>query len=550
MAATIAVPLTCVNPETTAAEQVASKTLGRGEESFSETRWKSLRYFNLYRLVVAALLFFSALLPAAFPVATWHQGLQHLVLAGGYLLSTILSVVVAYIWRRHASTQITVSVLVDVLVMTLLIHVGGGLGSGFGSMLLVTLAGAGLVGQGRLVIFYAALATLAVLIEQSYRGLQTDLEATAFFHAGVFSIAFFAVAISARLLARRVLANEELARRRGIDLKKQTLVSQRVIEEMQEGVLVLGSDARVAQSNPRARQLLAASESGEPALGECSPELLQAFADWRQERGEVAVLVQVPTNGTQLRARFVATTNGGSDVLVFLEDMSRLREQAQQIKLAALGRLTANIAHEIRNPLSAIRHAGELMREERRGELYERLLRILLDNTQRVERIVSDVLELGRRDRVYSELIDLRQLLPGFVEQWSTREQLAADVIRLEVCGRASICFDRSHLHQVLWNLLSNALRHSRRLAGSVGLLVGDGKVAGQVEVHVVDDGEGVADDLREQIFEPFFTTHHRGTGLGLYIARELCEANEARLELLRRGKGADFRLLGRALGC
>jgi two-component system sensor histidine kinase PilS (NtrC family) len=181
-------------------------------------------------------------------------------------------------------------------------------------MLLVTLAGAGLVGQGRLVIFYAALATLAVLIEQSYRGLQTDLEATAFFHAGVFSIAFFAVAISARLLARRVLANEELARRRGIDLKKQTLVSQRVIEEMQEGVLVLGSDARVAQSNPRARQLLAASESGEPALGECSPELLQAFADWRQERGEVAVLVQVPTNGTQLRARFVATTNGGSDV--------------------------------------------------------------------------------------------------------------------------------------------------------------------------------------------------------------------------------------------
>ena len=178
--------------------------------------------------MVAALLFFSALLPAAFPVATWHQGLQHLVIAGGYLLSTILSVVVAYIWRRHASTQITVSVLVVVLVMTLLIHVGGGLGSGFGSMLLVTLAGAGLVGQGRLVIFYAALATLAVLIEQSYRGLQTDLEATAFFHAGVFSIAFFAVAISARLLARRVLANEELARRRGICLKRQTRVSERV----------------------------------------------------------------------------------------------------------------------------------------------------------------------------------------------------------------------------------------------------------------------------------------------------------------------------------
>jgi len=545
------VPLTCVNPETTAAEEPASKKGGRDHESFSETRWKSLRYFQLYRFVVAALLFFSALLyPSALPVLGLNHGLRHLGLAGGYLFSTILSAVLAYAWRQQPSNQITASVLVDVLVMTLLIHVGGGLGSGFGSMLLVTLAGAGLVGQGRLVIFYAALATLAVLSEQSYRGLQTDLEATAFFQAGVFSIAFFAVAISARLLARRLLANEELARRRGIDLKKQTLVSQRVIEEMQEGVLVLGNDARVAQSNPRARQLLVTSESDEPALRECSPELLQAFADWRRERGEGAVLVQLAANGAQLRARFVATTSGDSDVLVFLEDMSRLREQAQQIKLAALGRLTASIAHEIRNPLSAIRHAGELMREERRGELYERLLRILLDNTQRVERIVSDVLELGRRDRVYSELIDLRQLLPALVGEWSTREQLAGEVIQLEVEGSACICFDRSHLHQVLWNLLSNALRHSRRQTGSVRLLVGDGRVAGQVEVHVIDDGEGVVDDLREQIFEPFFTTHHRGTGLGLYIARELCEANEARLELLGRGKGADFRLLGRALGC
>jgi len=545
------VPPTCANLDTAATEEQASKAGGRDLESFSETRWKSLRYFQLYRSVVAALLFFSALLyPSALPVLTLQQGGHHVGLAGGYLLSTILSAVVAYAWRQHASSQITASVLLDVLVMTLLIHFGGGLGGGFGSMLLVTLAGAGLVGQGRLVIFYAALATIAVLVEQSYRALQTDLEATAFFHAGVFSIAFFAVAISARLLARRLLANEELARRRGIDLKKQTLVSQRVIEEMQEGVLVLGDDARVAQCNPRARQLLAAGESEEPALRECSPELLQSFADWRRQPDGGAVLVQVPANGVQLRARFVGTTGGDSDVLVFLEDMSRLREQAQQIKLAALGRLTASIAHEIRNPLSAIRHAGELMREERRGELYERLLRILLDNTQRVERIVSDILELGRRDRVYSELIDLRQLLPAFAEEWSTREQLAADVIQLEVCGNARICFDRSHLHQVLWNLLSNALRHSRRLAGSVRLLVGDGRVAGQVELHVIDDGEGVADDLREQIFEPFFTTHHRGTGLGLYIARELCEANEARLELLGRGKGADFRLLGRALGC
>ncbi|MBK7673754.1 MAG: PAS domain-containing protein [Candidatus Accumulibacter sp.] len=519
--------------------------------SVSETHWKSLRYFSLYRCALATLLFFAALLyPSAFPGSIPHQGLPHLTLTGLYLASTVLAVVLAYRHRQRYSMQLTASVLVDVVVMTLLIHVGGGLGSGFGSMLLVTLAGAGLVGEGRLVLFYAAMTTLSILFEQSYRALQHEFDAAGFFHAGLFCAGFFAVGIFARLLARRVIANEVLARQRGIALNNQTVINQRVIEEMQDGVLVLSRDGRVKQSNPRARQLLGSNGGSEALLSECSPELARGFADWCRDGGEEAMLVQVAANNMQLCARFVCTASTESDVLVFLENMSRLREQAQQIKLAALGRLTASIAHEIRNPLSAISHAGELMREERRGELHERLLRIVLDNSQRLERIVSDVLELGRRDRVYRELIDLRQMLPAFVEQYLGKEHVPADVIRLEFSGLATLCFDRSHFHQVLWNLLSNALRHSQVLAGSVRMLVCNAKVDGQVELHVIDDGEGVGDEWREQIFEPFFTTHHRGTGLGLYIARELCDANGAELELQAPGPGADFRVLGRAVGC
>lgn len=220
------------------------------------------------------------------------------------------------------------------------------------------------------------------------------------------------------------------------------------------------------------------------------------------------------------------------------------------MKLAALGRLTASIAHEIRNPLSAISHAGELLREELRGQLYDRLLRIVLDNSQRLERIVSDVLELGRRDRSYRELINLREALPASVEEYLVKEQLPGEVVCLELSGMATLFFDRSHFHQVLWNLLGNALRHSQGAVGSVRVLVCDGLLADQVELHVIDDGEGVDDDCREQIFEPFFTTRPHGTGLGLYIARELCEANGAQLDLQRPGPGADFRLLGRAVGC
>lgn len=518
-----------------------------GVEPFSETHWKSLRYFNLYRFCIAALLFVSSVVrPPSFSLFGPEQSSFYLAVTSVYLLAATFSLLGLHYYRQLFNLQVTAHVLVDVLVFALLMHVGEGLRSGLGVMLLVTLAGAGLVGQGKMVLFYAAVATLALLFEQSYRALAVDFEVVDFFQAGLFSAGFFAVAISARLLASRVIANEELARKRGVDLKNQTLVSQRIIEEMQDGVLVLGQDGWVKQHNPRVVQLLGLGDPAQRKLVEYSTELARIFAAWCEYPSDAPVLVRAPASGMQLRARFVSTDSSDRDVLVFLEDMGGLQDQARQLKLAALGRLTANIAHEIRNPLSAINHAGELMREECSDPTTERLLRIVLDNAQRVERIVSDVLELGRRDRAHREHIDLRQTLLILVEEYTLKEHVAADVVQLEFQGVASLFFDRSHFHQVLWNLIGNALRHSRGMAGSVRLLVQDGKREGWIELHVIDDGEGVEDGYTEQIFEPFFTTHNRGTGLGLYIARELCDANGARLELINSTSGADFCISGR----
>ena len=520
-------------------------------EQFSEMHWKSLHYFVVYRCCIAGLLFASSLLhPSAFSILSPQAGDFHLLVTGFYLLATTSSLVGLHYYRQRFNVQLTLHVLVDVLVLTLLMHSGGGLRSGLGAMLLVTLAGAGIVGQGRLVLFFAAMATLAVLFEQSYRAMVVDVEIVDFFQAGLFCAGFFGVAISARLLARRIITNEELARRRGVDLNNQMLVSQRIIEEMQDGVLVLDHNGWVKQHNPRAEQLLGLGDPSERRLANYSTELARGFSDWCQRAGDEPVLVRAPASGMQLRARFVTTTSSERDVLVFLEDMGRLQEQARQIKLAALGRLTANIAHEIRNPLSAINHAGELMAEESQGATNDRLLRIILDNTQRVERIVSDVLELGRRDRAHRELIDLRQTLPTLVDEYTLKERAVAGVVSLEFSGRATLFFDRSHLHQVLWNLLGNALRHGRGMAGSIRLRVQDGAREGWVDLHVIDDGEGVDERYSEHIFEPFFTTHNRGTGLGLYIARELCDANGARLELMYCESGADFRISGRSEPC
>ena len=520
-------------------------------ELISEMHWKSLRYFNIYRFCVSWLLLGSAVFqPTAFSVLNPDKSDLPLLVTGLYLLASACSLLGLFYYRRRFNAQLSMSVLVDVLVLSVLMHSGGGLRSGLGALLLVTLAGSGLVGQGRLVLFYAALATLAVLLEQTYRATMIDFEVVDFFQAGLFSIGFFAVAISARMLASRVIANEELARRRGEALRNQTLVSQRVIEEMQDGVLVLDRNGWIKQHNPRAEQLLGLGDPSARMLANYSTELARGFADWCAHASDDSVLVRAPASGMQLRARFVSTESSERDVLVLLEDTGRLQEQARQLKLAALGRLTANIAHEIRNPLSAINHAGELMREESRGKTNERLLRIVLDNTQRVERIVSDVLGLGRRDRAHRELIDLRQTLPLLVAEFPMKEKLVPGVVRFEFSGLATLYFDRSHFHQVLSNLLGNALRYASGQVGSIQFRVQDGNGKGWVDLHVIDDGNGVDESRREQVFEPFFTTDSRGTGLGLYIARELCDANGAQLELINSAGGADFCISGRAVEC
>jgi two-component system sensor histidine kinase PilS (NtrC family) len=510
--------------------------------------WKTLCYFCTYRLCVAALLAISSFyrIPLISPDRIPHQS----AIVGIYFLANAVSLAVLCTYRRRFNRQLGIQVLLDVFVLTWLAYMGSGFHDSLGIMLLVTLAGAGLISQGYLALFYAAMATLAVLGEEYLRLFRNTSEAVDFFQAGLFCAGAFTVAISARALGRRVIANEELARKRGEALRNQITISQHVIEEMQDGVLVLDREGRIKQYNPRIGQLLGLGNPAERQLSMYSTELALGFRNWCLGGGTEPALVRAPASGIHLRARFIATDSSEGDVLILLEDIGRLQKQARQLKLAALGRLTASIAHEIRNPLSSIGHAGELLREESTGPTSERLLRIVLDNVRRVERIVSDVLELGRRDRIHREFVDLGKLLPLFAEEFVIKEGVTADAVQIEISGRAVIVFDRSHLHQVLWNLVANAWRHSKRGTGSVRLCVRDGEPDSEhrVDLRVIDDGDGVDEVYREQIFEPFFTTHARGTGLGLYIARELCEANGAHLELLNSPAGADFCISGRSI--
>lgn len=513
-----------------------------------EASWRPFQYFNLYRLILAGLALLAAIWPQSW-IAVLHVADSPLFLpaAAVYLLVVAAGLLASIHWRHRFNFQLSSQVLADVAVLGLLMFVAGGIGSGMGTLLLVSLATASLVGRGRLVLFYAALATLVTLGGQVFGVLARGLEPATIVQAGLLSAGFFATAILARLLGQRLMANEELARQRGIGLENQRRISQRVIERMQDGVLVVGSAGQIERHNPMAAEMLGAAPAPGAQLSSYCPPLAGALADWKGSRA-VATQEFKPPTGAELRARFEQTSSSAGEVLVFLEDLGRVQERAQQLKLAALGRLTASIAHEIRNPLSAIGHAGELLREERRGAMQERLLKIVADNVARLDRIVADVLELGRRDRMQAEALPLESFCAQFVEGFEGVQGVAPDIIALETDGEPVLWFDRTHLHQVLWNLLANAVRHASGTPGSVRLRASAGTAT--VELHVIDDGGGVPDEARTQIFEPFFTTHHLGTGLGLFIARELCAANGATLDLASDPGHAHFIIVGRSNTC
>lgn len=493
----------------------------------------SIRYFNLYRVLVAsAFVIFGGIFsfgreaPGLFlvtVVAYWLMACSFFLLHAGS--------------QAYAERTLGWQVGIDIVMLGLFMVASGGFRSGVPFLMMTSIAGAGLIGQGRMVMGAAALATLTVLADQLWRVNFARSVEVDFSQAAIIGVGFFAVAIVARMLARRALANEALALARGADLERQIQVNARIIEELQDGVLVIDRDGLVRQFNPRAQELLESPLQLGVALFEQSP----ALAACRLEEGD-CVLKLAPA-GKTLHARWARIGDSG-DAVLYLEDMDRIQARAQQLKLAALGRLTANIAHEIRNPLSSVSHASELLLEEKRHAMQERLVRIIRDNSARIERIVRDVLELGRRDRLTSESLALDVFCQGFLEEFVLRGSAQQGRVKLEAIS-VTVRFDRLHLYQILSNLLGNAVRYASDAEGAVQLSISflDAQC---VCLSVRDDGPGIPEADRGNVFEPFFTSDPKGTGLGLFTARELAEANGAELRLVGASGGAEFQLIMR----
>jgi two-component system sensor histidine kinase PilS (NtrC family) len=491
--------------------------------------WRSLRYFNLYRLTLASIFVFLAGVIGS----SLLLGAYHLLLFFGSSVVYLAVVVLSFIplrlrWPRF-TWQLAVQIGGDIVGLTVLSYASGGIQSNVGLLLLVSLAAAGLISRGKITLFFAALASIAALLEHTYAVLYDDADVAQYVQVGLLCMSYFAVAWLAHTLAKYAVDSQQLAQRRGRDLVSLSEANRLVMRDMQDGVLVVDGEGMIMQMNARAERLLRKSIGPGSSLSATFPILFGQYALWKQAGSASRDTLQLDV-GLQARLRFVPIERDAAHgVVIFLEDMQRVRAEAQQIKLAALGRLTANIAHEVRNPLSAISYATELLQEEPGDAKHQRLLQIVLDNTQRINQIVQDVMQLNRRDRAQPEVFELEAMLRTFVEEFDSAERFEPGVMVLAGLTEREVSFDRGHLRQVLWNLCRNALRYSRKMSGSLMLTMS--AEDGHVLLDVQDDGPGISAEHQGKLFEPFFTTAPDGTGLGLYIAKELCEANGARLE-------------------
>lgn len=437
-----------------------------------------------------------------------------------------------------------IQIIIDICFIILMMYAAGGIQSGLGLLLIISIVTASLVSNGRLALFYASIATIGLLLEQSYRIFKWNLPLASYTQSVMLSLSCFATGWLAYSLAKRLLQSEALASARGIDLENMEQVNALITQEMQDGVIVVDQNRNIRHHNLQADALLSLSKQDATfMLNEHIPQIADIFGSWvKHANNNETYIVSINNRELKLRLEPINRLNRELGAVVFIQDWSQMQSVAQQAKLAALGRLTANIAHEIRNPLSAISHANQLLQEEENNTPSNvRMLQIIADNIQRIDQIIKDVLELNRRDRTHQEKIPFNQFLTDFYTQFCAVEKIPPSHFQLSTFTQnKTIEFDQRHLMQILWNLCRNGWEHSKKQERSLGLKCIESSET-TLNLEITDDGHGVAEKDRSKLFEPFYTTKTTGNGLGLYISRELAEANGAMLRYRPLEQGSAF---------
>ncbi|WP_333873921.1 sensor histidine kinase [Methylobacter sp.] len=495
----------------------------------AQQAWMLLKVFLGYRLILAGIfiaLFYSYTDSSL--LGTYDSRL-FVYSSQCYLILSILSGI-CIAWRLTSyTTQAQLLIFTDILILTLIMHASGGVNSGMGTLLAVSIAAGGLLIGGRCAMLFAAMASLSVLTEQVVADYSHSFDSTSYANAGMLGAAFFTIALLSYILAKRSEQIFQLA-----DQQQQTIIkledlNKYIIQHLQSGIIIANKQQAIQMANESALRL--ANLSALPVkLGDISAYLAEAFHIWLSDQEQNLVLLQLP-NQSEIHIRFMPLPTGHEFFyMIILEDIALYNQQVQQSKLASLGRLTASIAHEIRNPLGAISHAGQLLSENPLLSVQDRrLTEIIQTHSIRVNHIIEDILQLSRRNDSRREKIRLKPWLDNYLKNFTLEHAVNMDAFKLLHPGESLCAFiDPNHLRQIMDNLCRNALKYGKPETGPIILRAFAIQQAPCIEV--IDNGSGISSEHQSHLFEPFFTTSSSGTGLGLYISRELAELNQAKL--------------------
>lgn len=495
------------------------------------------RIYVAYRSLLSVVLLAMLASPNTSELVGTHNPTLYIATALAHLCTSIP--LLGLLSRRLNQRLMLAVFFTDIIAIIVMADCSGGVLSGLPALLVITVAAcAVLISNRTLATLIAALAVLALLGDTVRLILIDVLQPESMFPSGVLGALIFAVSLMIQAVAQRLGQAEELARDRASDLYDLQHLNEQIVQHLDTGILLVSHEGDVRVMNKAASSMLAPGQAiltrQDRPLSDYSEELSYQFEHWKHTGQHRTHPFSVREDSSPVIAHFRdLQPSAQQEALIFVEDYAPITQYAQSLKLNSLGRLTASIAHEIRNPLGAISHAAQLLEESQdliSGD--RRMAEIIQTHCVRVNQIVENVMQISRREPPKPEYIALQAWLTQYVSDYLRSLNRQAEVIINCPYNDLTIEFDPDNLQRIISNLLDNALRHSMRDTGAetASITVELDFISNQCLINIIDTGLGVAPADQAKLFEPFYTTVAEGSGMGLYLCKELCEINNASL--------------------
>lgn len=517
--------------------------------------WSPLQLYSIYRLILGGIVLVLGMTQYTQTTLGILEAHIFSVSSNTYLVFAVLCVFTTHFRKPSFSAQLFSQSIIDIAFLLSIIYANGGLNSGLAILLMLPVILPSILQPGQASLLVSAFTVIALLSIEILLQLNGHNQSFEIFHIGVLSLFLITISWLAGSWFERASKTAELAKRRGIDLANLSQLNQSILDQLQTGIIVLDLGARIKHLNPTAWDMLGRPDDWrDQTLVEFAPELNAHLKFWLKNISPKVVSYDIKhwrTAEFTMRLSQLGIRNQGV-VLMYLDDTRIQREKQQDVKMASLGQLTANIAHEIRNPLGAISHAAQLLSESPSlDKADERMIQIIQSNSKRLNGTIESVLNLSRKSNPKRENIQLKHWLTEFINDFAVQSSLNKDQISLFLdVPNAFIQFDPTHLHQVMWNLCRNAVKYAKENVADLHIDIQGNhpRHTRDIMLSIIDNGKGVPTKNIERLFEPFFTTSTKGddgTGLGLFMARELCLSNGASLEYVNLTSGGScFRMI------